>query len=355
MNFIVKHVFAMHTAVILLFIFGIASGVATFIENDFGTETAWAEVYASWWFAGIQIWLGINVSYNIIRFKLFRKEKIPALVFHISFILILVGAGLTRYFGFEGLLHIREGKMENRILTAEPFVQLKAQKGDKIYSASKQQLMSQLGGNDFTVTLDVGGDEAVMTYKKLVPNATTKVVEDPNGKPMISMMLSEGGQPEEINLGIGDVLEADEAIFVFGDKKPNKVTAKPIVHIYIKENKFFFTTTGELGWFKMIENEKGTYAANKEEPFVGKQLYTVGETNFAPKAIMLKGKEVLMTEKLEEGAKTNGPKLSALVVDITYKGETKEVAMFGMGRNQKDTQNMIRLQDSNLPWSGDQK
>ena len=46
---------------------------------------------------------------NINRYKLWRKEKWSVLLFHISFILIVIGAGVTRYISFEGMMSIREG------------------------------------------------------------------------------------------------------------------------------------------------------------------------------------------------------------------------------------------------------
>ena len=39
-----KTLLSMKVAVLFLFLFAIASGVATFIENDFGTDAAWSVV-----------------------------------------------------------------------------------------------------------------------------------------------------------------------------------------------------------------------------------------------------------------------------------------------------------------------
>jgi cytochrome c biogenesis protein ResB len=87
---------------ILLLLFAVFCGVATFIENDFGTETAWAAIYNAKWFEIIQILLGANLVYNIVKYKLYKKDKLPSLVFHAGMLFILLGAGLTRYFGYEG-------------------------------------------------------------------------------------------------------------------------------------------------------------------------------------------------------------------------------------------------------------
>ena len=40
---------------VLFILFAAAMGVATFIENDYGTQTSKALVYNSWWFEAIMI------------------------------------------------------------------------------------------------------------------------------------------------------------------------------------------------------------------------------------------------------------------------------------------------------------
>ena len=45
---------------ILFILFAAAMAVATFIENDYGTQTSKALVYNSWWFEGIMIFFLIS-------------------------------------------------------------------------------------------------------------------------------------------------------------------------------------------------------------------------------------------------------------------------------------------------------
>ena len=112
----------MMTLLILLFAFSI--GYATFIENDFGRSSAKALVFTAWWFEAILALLVFNLINNLIRFRLFRWEKIAALTFHLSFILILVGAGITRYVSHEGMMHIREGDSTNLFISDDTFLQI---------------------------------------------------------------------------------------------------------------------------------------------------------------------------------------------------------------------------------------
>ncbi len=189
----------MQTMVILTLIFALSCAVATFIENDFGTETAWAVVYKAHWFELLQLLLGINLFGNIIRFKLYKKEKWPAFVFHIGFLIILVGAAVTRYIGYEGIMHIREGKVQNQMISSEPYIQITAKKDGKIYHAEFQKLVSKISKNDFTLKLDMGGSDATVRYKKLL---TQESANDPSKRDVVAMVvdLEYNGKHKEITL-----------------------------------------------------------------------------------------------------------------------------------------------------------
>ncbi|MFV0268313.1 MAG: cytochrome C biogenesis protein, partial [Draconibacterium sp.] len=89
-------IFSMFFTGILLVVFAIAIGYATFIENDYGTITAKILIYNSKWFEILMIVLTINLIGSIFKYELFTKKKWTVLLFHLSFIVILIGAAITR-------------------------------------------------------------------------------------------------------------------------------------------------------------------------------------------------------------------------------------------------------------------
>ena len=107
---------------VLFILFATAMGIATFIENDYGTQTSKALVYNSWWFEAIMIFFVINFFGNIFRYKLLRKDKWPVLMFHLAFLFIIIGAGVTRYLGYEGIMLINEGETTNTFLSETTYV-----------------------------------------------------------------------------------------------------------------------------------------------------------------------------------------------------------------------------------------
>merc|ERR1711879_929070 len=109
--------FSFKTTLILLATLAIGAGVATFIENDYGTSTARVLVYNHIWYETALVLTTINMA----RF-----------IFHTSFAVILIGAAVTRYIGYEGIVHIREGATENRMISLEPYLQIKIKQKKQI-------------------------------------------------------------------------------------------------------------------------------------------------------------------------------------------------------------------------------
>ena len=95
---------------ILFILLAVAMAAATFIENDFGADTARSMVYNTRWFELLFLLLVINLAGQIIKYKLYRKEKITVMIFHLAFIVMVIGAAITRFTGFDGMMHIREGE-----------------------------------------------------------------------------------------------------------------------------------------------------------------------------------------------------------------------------------------------------
>ena len=93
---ILKRLFSMKIAVAMMIIFGAMIGIATFIENDYGTMTVQALIYKTKWFELFLFYFIAILSYQILNFKSY-KNKIPVFIFHFSFIIIALGALMTRY------------------------------------------------------------------------------------------------------------------------------------------------------------------------------------------------------------------------------------------------------------------
>ena len=105
------------TMIVLLSLYAISMAVATFIEKEYGTALAKAVIYYSPLFFLLQFLLIVNFVMIVIRYQLLKLKRWGLLLVHFSFIVILSGALVTHIFGKEGILHLREGDVSNRIVT----------------------------------------------------------------------------------------------------------------------------------------------------------------------------------------------------------------------------------------------
>ena len=96
MKRLISILFSNRLTLVLLIVLAASIGTATFIEEKYDTVTAKLLVYNAWWFELVLLLLVLNFIGNIQRFKLYRKGKLTNLLFHSAFILMIIGAGITR-------------------------------------------------------------------------------------------------------------------------------------------------------------------------------------------------------------------------------------------------------------------
>ncbi len=319
---------SMGSAVMYFVLFAVASGLATFIESYHNTQTAWAIVYGAWWFGALQLILGINLFYNIFRYKLIQLKKLPSLIFHASFLFILFGAAVTRYIGFEGTMHIKEGKESSFITTAQNYIQLKNSSTGEM--AKEPKYISNSWGNDFDLRLSVAGDEARLRYVDFIPNAVS--VYEPSidgaGEAVLEVVFSNDANKREVKLGLGDSVDLGGIIFSFGDKALNSVATKHYINITLENGEFFIQTSEKIGVLKMSDMSKSELEIAKKVPFENLRLYSLDGLNFAPKTMLANA--VLNLKK----ASDNELGQDAIRASLTYNNESREVILFHNGASE---------------------
>ena len=155
---IIEPLFNTRAAGLYMLLFAAAIGIGTFIENDYGTSSAQHVIYKSWWFSLLLSLFSITIAVNMVRFKMVRQKKWALLTFHLAMIVILIGAGVTRYFGYEGVMHIRENDASNTFLSAETYLQFQVKKGDQLFKFDEPVLFSSLGNNNWKESYLIGSD-----------------------------------------------------------------------------------------------------------------------------------------------------------------------------------------------------
>ena len=110
----------------IMFFYALSCAVATFIENDYGTIAARAIVYNSWWFAFLHIYLIVALIASFIHYHSLPRKKYASALLHLSFIIIIIGAGITRYFGKEGMFIISENQKADFYYSSQNYINISA-------------------------------------------------------------------------------------------------------------------------------------------------------------------------------------------------------------------------------------
>lgn len=95
----------------------IALAVATFFENSYGTTASHRYIYGNVWFVALWTVLAVAGIFSIAKYKMW--QRVPLLLVHASLVLILVGAGVTFFFGEKGHIHISEGETVDHFILEE--------------------------------------------------------------------------------------------------------------------------------------------------------------------------------------------------------------------------------------------
>ena len=119
---LISFIYSTKLMAILFIVFAVAMAVGTFVENSYDTDTARIWVYNTWWFEAIMVLFVVNFIGNISRYRLLKRENWAVLILHLSWVFIIIGAGVTRYFGNEGVISLREGETTNTYLSDRTYI-----------------------------------------------------------------------------------------------------------------------------------------------------------------------------------------------------------------------------------------
>ncbi|HIC3432629.1 TPA: cytochrome c biogenesis protein CcsA [Campylobacter jejuni] len=288
MKNIIKSIGDLRVSVVLFLLFALFCALATFIESAYGTPTAWAMVYDTFWFEYIQLLLGINLLCGMFRYKMFGLKKLPLMIFHISFLFILVGSAMTRYAGFEGILPIREHTQNSLIESSKTSLRISAIKDGEHYSAVNDRYIGNLPfANSFKLKLNLGDDQAVLKYKDLILNAHYTYKENNNSDPLLVLMLSQkGSQGVDVKFEKGEVKNIEGVNFAF----MNDNVKAPFVKI---DENLTLSSSENLHFLSMLDGQNLDLKIGEKANAKERRLYEINDISFVVKAASLHAQEAL--------------------------------------------------------------
>jgi len=304
-----------------LLIMAVAMASATFVEDKYNTETAYKYIYGAKWFELIMLLLVVNFIGNIHRYNLLSKKKFTGFLFHAAFIIMIIGAGITRYFGFEGLMHINEGQSSNTIVM--PINVLKIITIDK---GEEKRLDVPIDYRDtaklgFYRIIDTKDDGNLkISYKKFIPNPVLGLVENiDGGVDAVKLNVFDNGKETDVYIANKEVTSTTSYILSY-----NNELGVADIKVIEKDGRYFVHASIPLKTFtipNMIESILKVDTIVELNSMV--QFSTLDNAfKFIFNGAYKKAKQQIVSGTPSENS------MNALMVNVSFKNKDYEVPVF---------------------------
>ncbi len=303
---------------VLFVLFAISMAVATFIENDHGSVVAMKWVYGTRWFELILLLLVVNLIGQIFIGKLYIKKKLTILIFHLSFILIIAGAGITRYFGFDGSIHIRQGESQNICTSTEKYIHftINDSSGKQLFYNEKKFIITPVTIDRYSENAVVGDNHYVLKLVGFIPNAIESLVDSPDGKPMVSLMQTAGMKGSQIFfLKEGEKKDINGNLIGFGET--DSLTAK----VTFEKDTFYIQSQVKIQTMNMMSKETSVHEKGEKIRLTSMTIYNINNSGFIVQKLSPKG----ILKPISQGQSKMDQAQSVLEFELKSGEKTKEL------------------------------
>ncbi len=341
MKKIYNTLFSTRLTAILFVLFAAAMAIATFIENDFGTQTAKAVVYSSWWFELMMILFVVNFIGNIKKYELLKKEKRSNLILHLSFILIIFGAAITRYVSFEGIMPIYEGETTNFMLSDKAYLkvhidddneQKKPLSNHYLFAKSPESSASFIatvtnflnfirGGNDFVIKTDFKGKPVSIKYVNFIPNAYEELEIGVGRDTYLKIVESSGDGRHEHFIKAGETLNIHNALVSYEDPSDGAI------NIFTENDTLKINSPFPGNYMIMASQIKGDVVRDSTQTFHMRSLYQLGNLQF-----VIPDQPVMGKMKMVSGKKEEHPR-DLLELEVQTENSKQNITIYGNSFN----------------------
>ena len=327
-NKLANILFSTRLTAILFILFAAAMATGTIL--DAGQETSPTPytrnlIYNAWWFEAIMVFFVINFVGNIFRFGLYKKQKWATLSLHLAFILILLGAFVTRYMSYEGIMAIREGATENRFLSIKTYITTYID-GDYIVDGNAQRKVlenevdfSPRLHNNFKVNDTYDEQPITIEMEKFVEGAEEDIIPDESGEEYLKIVESGGGQPHNHFLKVGEIQNIHNVLIAL-----NKPTNGAINFTY-NNGEITIQSPFEGEYMTMATQATGRLVKDSIQTLHLRSRYIIGNMQMVfPKPVIKGIFDIVKKPDILRGNDEDG-----FVLRVTSNGETKRVGVLG--------------------------
>ena len=321
-----KIFFSTRLMAVLFLVFATAMAFGTFIESWYSTETARIWVYNATWFELIMVFFVINFAGNIFKYKLLRKEKWPVLLLHLSWILIILGAFVTRYISFEGMMPIREGQSEKVFYSDKTFLTVNMDgliKGEPRRKILEDDLIvtPEAIKSNLPWHVDFNGQPVTISYVDFIKGAKRGLVPDDIGEEYLKIVEAGGGQRHEHYLENGQVANIHNVLISL-----NNETQGAINIFTTADGSYQIKSPFEGNFLRMADQFRGELVKDSLQPLQLRSLYNVAGMQFVLPEPMVRGSYGVVKIPEEEVTPMSQ---DALVIEVSTNGESVQQKLLG--------------------------
>ena len=332
--------FSTKLTAVLFIAFAAAMATGTFL--DAGQETSPTPytrnlIYNAWWFEAIMVFFIINFTGNVFRFRLYKKEKWATFILHLSFIFILLGAFITRYASFEGMMAIREGAIENNFLSQKTYITTLID-GDYEIDGVPQRLpverevdFSGRLENDLKIETKYNQQPITIKLEKFIVGAEEDIVPDENGESYLKLVeAGEGGRHNHF-LKVGEIANIHNVLIAL-----NKPTDGAI-NITHQGDSLTINSPFDGEYMTMATRAQGKLVKDSLQPLVLRSLYKIGKMQMVFPNPVIKG----VFDIVQKGQPLKNDE-DGVLLKVTTNGETKRIGLLG-GKGTNSSFKQIKL------------
>lgn len=324
---IIAFLFSTRTMSVLFIVFAISMAVGTFIENSYDTPTSKIWVYNTTWFSILMLWLMLNFIGNIKRYQLLQWKKWATLTMHLSWILIIIGAGITRYISYEGMMLIREGQTENTFLSNETYYSVLIQGEDPNGNPMQREVKKEV----LISRYDYGQPERFKFYDKnitftidtLIYDAVEGLIPNETGAKYLKIVEAGSGTRHDHLIKDGEEASIHGVLFAV-NKDPEEAAEKGMINIIENWNGYTIQTPFEGDYLRMADQQKGTVVSDSIQPLQFRSLYNMAGMQFVIPEPIQQGDVGIVASPEPTGEKAYG-----LIGTLRCDDEVKKIEMRG--------------------------
>lgn len=337
--------FSTRLMAILFIVFAIAMAIGTFLDaggTDSPTPYSRALIYNTWWFELIMLLFTINFLGNIKRYQLHKRKNWSVLSLHLAFILIFVGAFITRYISYEGIMHIREGETSDMIISDDTYVSVfidgnfeKDGVPQRRVVPNKKVRFDERLNNKLRIKTDYMGQPVDIRFVDYFDKAKIGIVpSEDTDEEYLEIVISSQGTRESHFVKNGGVTSIDGMLFSL-----NNETEAAINIFYDTETESFEILTPYGGDYMVMTTQEQfpVYASERQQFNLGSLYHLAGIQFVMPKSLVKGSLAIERTTAMETPNAQEG-----LILDVSSNGETQRAYLLG-GRGYAPSPQTVNL------------